>query len=852
MGGLFSSKSKSTSTTKGTNVTEPQVPANYQAALDRILAEAQAVYATPFQPFTGNAVAGLSADERAAYAGIREMQGENDPLYDSLRSLLMSETTRLAGDEYGLPSESVLKSIMNPYQQNVTDIALREIGEFSDSMLNKLQRQVALSGGAGGTRGALMESELLRNTLQQLSDTQYIGSRDSYESAYDKFFRSKELRRGDLNDTVASALNLGGASTMNKLKELAALEGAGRSARSIAQASLDFGVNEFARKEAYPRDMLNFLGNIVYGYPTNLFPVKETVNQTTNTTTKGSSSPFSSLLGLGSMLAAPFTGGTSLLGGLAGGVSTASLGLMGASALGNLASGSPTVYGVGRPLKSGGLVRGYKKGGIVKKYKDMMSKYAQGGLTDQLGAAIMEPRTSNQENLLMSLLNPSELSKEGLDPNKPLTGYKFGGSVLSVALRESMDRLNAKKAETPVATTPVESIYNASNYWNNTNGNNGNNGNRGERFRNILDQLRNYHQQNSGNSGTIRLDPMRQSPLQNVLYDWDTYDTRKYPSEWNAYYKKGKLVKPIKGYAEGGSILSGTPLWKLLLGITQEDMKQMGEPIIGRTTTPLVVNTEGWSDQPMTGEQFKNLVAQMASQGALEDFDPSLGLSTATPVEAPKAPPASSKPQGKPVEASRGAPKGVTPKEVGSVLASMMVGKPLGTTGSAAEKPKSDIDKFFDSWMDNPLTKLGMNILAASEPGVPGMTAIGRGFKGFQEERTQEEDKIYERSMEQHEQALNDLLKQNQAWSMSPEGFREKARIEQENALERIRMEMEGRERIKAVGQDGSNSSMQRTQLTALQKLAEMGDQDALSLLRTLIGIQGDNSQSSDFVDFAN
>lgn len=76
---------------------------------------------------------------------------------------------------------------MSPYQQNVTDIALREARQQGD-----IQRQQGALGSIGrgtfgGARQALMQAEQGRNLNRQLSDIQAQGSQQGYQNAQQQF-----------------------------------------------------------------------------------------------------------------------------------------------------------------------------------------------------------------------------------------------------------------------------------------------------------------------------------------------------------------------------------------------------------------------------------------------------------------------------------------------------------------------------------------------------------------------------------------------------------------------------------------------------------------------------------------
>ena len=91
---------------------------------------------------------------------------------------------RSAGPDYNvLGYESNLDRFMNPYQQAVTDVAKREAIRTSEIIGDKTADAAAMSGGLGGYREAIMQSERERNLAQQLEDIQTKGSLGAYQSA---------------------------------------------------------------------------------------------------------------------------------------------------------------------------------------------------------------------------------------------------------------------------------------------------------------------------------------------------------------------------------------------------------------------------------------------------------------------------------------------------------------------------------------------------------------------------------------------------------------------------------------------------------------------------------------------
>ena len=100
-----------------------------------------------------------------------------------------------------LQYESNLQRFMSPYQQNVTDIAKREAINESLKMANRNADAAASSGGLGGYRDAILQSERQRNLGTNLSDLQVRGSQSAFENAQAQLERERasELNAGKFN-----------------------------------------------------------------------------------------------------------------------------------------------------------------------------------------------------------------------------------------------------------------------------------------------------------------------------------------------------------------------------------------------------------------------------------------------------------------------------------------------------------------------------------------------------------------------------------------------------------------------------------------------------------------------------
>jgi hypothetical protein len=161
-----------------------------------------------FTPYTGERVAGFTPEQQAVQA---QTAGLTQPgqFAGATTGLGAGTTMGLSAGMAGLgqafgynPAEisggmftpGAASYYANPYQQNVTDIALRQASlqgakDKTAGALGSIGR-----GTFGGARQALMQSEQQRNLNQQLGDIQAQGSQQGYLNAQQQF-QADQLRR---------------------------------------------------------------------------------------------------------------------------------------------------------------------------------------------------------------------------------------------------------------------------------------------------------------------------------------------------------------------------------------------------------------------------------------------------------------------------------------------------------------------------------------------------------------------------------------------------------------------------------------------------------------------------------
>jgi hypothetical protein len=305
--------------------------------------------ARPYEAYAGQRMMDFTGQEQAAMQGMTQMAQSGSPLqFQQASDIAAGVGYQPLGRGFDVASQyaapdiqtgftpgtvadpETLQSYMDPYQQMVTDIEKREAARQSDIMGSQIGQQAAQTGGMGGYREAIMQAERERNLGQQLGDIQAKGSQRAFGQAQQAFEADRAARLqaarmgmsaqeiedrarqtqarlglqglGEDRATEAQRLQasqllggLGDQSQRQAYERLSNLQAAGEMQRRLGQQSLDMGYQDFVRQQAFPKEQLSYLSNILRGLP---------IQPGTTTTSYGGPTPGQQALG----------GGISLLG----------------------------------------------------------------------------------------------------------------------------------------------------------------------------------------------------------------------------------------------------------------------------------------------------------------------------------------------------------------------------------------------------------------------------------------------------------------------------------------------------------------------------------------------------------
>jgi len=288
--------SKTTQTTKARPWTTDQLKGLYS----EINSLATNINRTPFEANPFARAAELTPDELAAEAYIRDNTGRYQGTLDQ------GLQAQLRAMEMGgrAPTEAELQGYMNPFTEQVLNRTIERIREQGDVNNREISSRSALSGAFGGSRQGLLEGLNFSNTQRNVGDTFYQGMSDNYNQALSTY-----LGQIDRLSNMAGRTMEGAAyGQQGVIKDAAALEASGLKRRQRDQVDLDLRGQDFLRGQNKELSDLNALAAAIGAISPG------SIGQDSKTTTTQSQSPLQTALGIASLVAAPFTGGASMLG----------------------------------------------------------------------------------------------------------------------------------------------------------------------------------------------------------------------------------------------------------------------------------------------------------------------------------------------------------------------------------------------------------------------------------------------------------------------------------------------------------------------------------------------------------
>ena len=244
-----------------------EFPTELKPFISDILTEGQTEFEREkeegFQAFPGPQLAAFTPEQQAAFATGREQftglagtpLGQASTYYAPALA-----STALGTSEIGTAD---IQRRMDPFLQNVVDIAKREARRDEEAAVQQRAAQAVGAGSFGGSRQALVESEAERSLGERLGDIQARGLSASFQNAQ----QAAEAQRAREMTGGRQFAALGDVTGARARSDISGLAGIGETQQQRSQQALDIAEREFQQERAFPQSALQRYASLIRGFP---------------------------------------------------------------------------------------------------------------------------------------------------------------------------------------------------------------------------------------------------------------------------------------------------------------------------------------------------------------------------------------------------------------------------------------------------------------------------------------------------------------------------------------------------------------------------------------------------------
>ena len=246
---------------------EASFPAELRPFVKDVLTQGQAEFEREqeegFQPFPGPQIAEFGPEQLAAQElGRRQFTGLAGTALADPRTYYQPALSATALGTAEIGTEDIQRR-MDPFLQNVVDIAKREAIRDEDLAAQGRAAQAVGAGSFGGSRQAILEAEAERNLGQRLGDIQARGLSSAFQNAQ---LAAEQQRQREMTGGRQFAA-LGDITGTRARSDLSGLAGIGEIQQQREQQALDLARREFLEEQAFPQRSLQRYASLIRGFP---------------------------------------------------------------------------------------------------------------------------------------------------------------------------------------------------------------------------------------------------------------------------------------------------------------------------------------------------------------------------------------------------------------------------------------------------------------------------------------------------------------------------------------------------------------------------------------------------------
>ncbi len=223
---------------------------------------------TPYQPYTGQMVAGVNQTQQAATSGFGGIGAATNPYFQNAQNFANQSAADVNPMAY---SAEALQPYYNPYQEQVTNATIANLNETQQQQQNDLMSNQIMRGSFGGDRAGVGKAALARNQGLAAGQTLAELNAGMFQNAQNQFNTTRGLdmaaQEGNRAREAAAGQAMSGIGTSMADIGLASAQGLatqGNRYQDTEQAKNTAAYELFKGQQAYPFEQLSWLSNI-YG-----------------------------------------------------------------------------------------------------------------------------------------------------------------------------------------------------------------------------------------------------------------------------------------------------------------------------------------------------------------------------------------------------------------------------------------------------------------------------------------------------------------------------------------------------------------------------------------------------------
>lgn len=231
----------------------------------------------PFAPYTGDRVAGFTPEQLAVQNEVKNLSTPGD-FAQARYGMETGQGTGFDAAHYGLGNalrtfdDNALMQYGSPFQQGVTDIALRQARQEAERQKNEMTLGSLGRGTFGGARQALIQAQHDASTQQNLADIQAKGAQAAYENAQKQFniesSLGKDVGLGGLSaglDASKALGALGATEQTANLERLKAQASSAEEAQALQQQIDDVKYQQFREQQDWSKKQIEWFNSMLHG-----------------------------------------------------------------------------------------------------------------------------------------------------------------------------------------------------------------------------------------------------------------------------------------------------------------------------------------------------------------------------------------------------------------------------------------------------------------------------------------------------------------------------------------------------------------------------------------------------------